>query len=231
MTSLNIKYNDSVFLPGTCKNSSTIGSNCTVLNTKCQLLTPCQNNGTCKDTDDDYICVCSPHFTGIHCESDQRICKKYQCFNHGSCTETFNCQCDDGWQGEHCHLKVNYCENVICQNDGICESLVKNYTCHCLGDHYYGRHCENTTTRIRIYKIVSKSFAYVAIIALASVAMFILIMDILKYCFGIDPVEGERRRLRREIHVRKRKRPVIQRFVYVNAPPVDNKKTENQNNI
>jgi hypothetical protein len=71
--------------------------------------------------------------------------------------------------------------------------------------------------KIQIYQIASKSFAYVAIIAMISVAMFIVIMDILKYCFGIDPVHEERERLRRTKQAKKRK-PVIQRFVYVNAP-------------
>jgi hypothetical protein len=91
-----------------------------------------------------------------------------------------------------------------------------NYTCDCLGG-YSGRHCEITATKIKIYKFVSKSFAYVAIIVLISVAMFIVIMDILKYCFGIDPVHEERQRIRRKKQAKKRK-PVIQRFVYVNAP-------------
>jgi hypothetical protein len=93
-----------------------------------------------------------------------------------------------------------------------------NYKCECLGESYSGRHCEITATKIKIYKIVSKSFAYVAIIAMISVAMFIVIMDILKYCFGIDPVYEERERIRRSKKAKKRK-PVIQRFVYVNAPP------------
>ncbi len=80
-----------------------------------------------------------------------------------------------------------------------------------------GRHCEFTATAIVIYKIVSKSFGYVAIIAMISAVMFIVIMDILKYCFGIDPVHEERQRIRQKKQVNKRK-PVIQRFVYVNAP-------------
>jgi hypothetical protein len=51
-----------------------------------------------------------------------------------------------------------------------------------------------------------------------SVAIFIIIMDILKYCFGIDPVREELEQIRRKKQARKRK-PVIQRFIYVNAPP------------
>jgi hypothetical protein len=52
---------------------------------------------------------------------------------------------------------------------------------------------------------------------MASVAMFIVIMDVLKYCFGIDPVHKERERRRRKKRGKKLK-PVIQRFTYVNAP-------------
>jgi hypothetical protein len=95
-----------------------------------------------------------------------------------------------------------------------------NYTCECLGESYSGRHCEITTVKLKIYKIVSKSFAYIGIIALISVAMFIIIMDILKYCFGIDPVHEERKRIRRKKRDKHRK-PVIQRFVYVNAPTLN----------
>jgi hypothetical protein len=66
--------------------------------------------------------------------------------------------------------------------------------------------------------MVSKSFSFIAILALIIVAAFIVIMDILKYCFGIDPVHEERERIWRKKKVVKRK-PVIQKFVYVHAPP------------
>jgi hypothetical protein len=102
-------------------------------------------------------------------------------------------------------------------NNGVCRPVFMNFTCECLGDSYFGRHCEITATKIEIYKMVSKSFAYIAIIALISVAIFIIMMDILKYCFGIDPVGEERKRIRRKKQAKKRK-PVIQRFIYVNAP-------------
>jgi hypothetical protein len=44
-------------------------------------------------------------------------------------------------------------------------------------------------------------------------------MDILKYCFGIDPVDKDRQLIRRKKQEKKRK-PVIQRFMYVDAPPI-----------
>jgi hypothetical protein len=50
---------------------------------------------------------------------------------------------------------------------------------------------------------------------MSSAAMFVVIMDILKYCFGIDPTRDDLVRIRREKQARRRK-PVIQRFVYIN---------------
>ena len=52
--------------------------------------------------------------------------------------------------------------------------------------------------------------------------MFVIIMDLLKYCLGIDPVK----RKLKHIPVRKRpKQVVIVRFIYIDAPtssiPVD----------
>ena len=48
---------------------------------------------------------------------------------------------------------------------------------------------------------------------------FFIIMDILKYCFGIDPTKDELERIRREkARKRMKRRPVIQKFTYVNAP-------------
>jgi hypothetical protein len=139
----------------------------------------------------------------------------------GTCNETsdttFVCLCEPGWNGTNCETIDNYCKNNKCENNGVCRPLLRDYKCECLGESFSGQYCEITAIKIKIYRIVSKSFSYVGIIALIIVAMFIVIMDILKYCFGIDPVEGERERIRRKKQATKRK-PVIQRFVYVNAP-------------
>ncbi|CAF4947619.1 unnamed protein product [Rotaria sp. Silwood1] len=113
---------------------------------------------------------------------------------------------------------INCCYNVTCWNYGVCRPLLLNYICECLGDSYSGRHCEITSTKIFIYKIVSKSFAYIAIIAVSSVAMFIVTMDILKYCFGIDPIREELERIRREKRTKNKKPQVMQLLVYIDAP-------------
>ena len=112
---------------------------------------------------------------------------------------------------------VDYCYNITCQNRGVCRPSLLNYTCECVYG-YVGQYCETATKTLIIYQIVSTSLSYVAIIAMASVAIFVVVMDILKYCFGIDPVEEERERMRQEKRAQKRK-PVIQRFTYVHAEP------------
>jgi hypothetical protein len=109
---------------------------------------------------------------------------------------------------------VNSCRKDTCQNKGVCRPLLHGYKCECLGINYYsGDHCEITSKKVMIFKTMSKSFASVAIIAMAGAAMFIIIMDVMKYCFGIDPTREELERMRR-----KKRKPVIQRFIYVNAP-------------
>ena len=114
---------------------------------------------------------------------------------------------------------INFCYNITCQNRGVCQPSLLNYSCECLYG-YVGQYCETETTTLIIYQIVATSFAYVAIIAMSAVATFVVVMDILKYCFGIDPVERERERMRRERRAKKRK-PVIQRFVYINPSPTE----------
>ena len=117
------------------------------------------------------------------------------------------------------------CDNSPCMNNGVCRPLLLGYKCECPGDSYYGPRCEISAIKIIIYKIVSKSLAYVAILAMTMAAMFVVIMHILKYCLGIDPTREDLERYRREKQAKKRKRPVIQRFIYVNAPPESSEKT------
>src|SRR5271155_4830901 len=109
---------------------------------------------------------------------------------------TFECLCENGWTGDHCEVKVNYCENVTCLNNGICRPLFLNYKCECLGTSS-GRHCEIVPTRTIIRQIVTKSVGYIAILFLIGVAGFIIVMDVLKYGFGIDPTKDELERIRR----------------------------------
>jgi hypothetical protein len=103
-------------------------------------------------------------------------------------------------------------------NNGVCQPSLLNYSCQCLGDSYSDRHCEIVSNKVVARQTVSKSFAYISIIAMVSVVMFIVILDILKYFFGIDPICKEFKRIKRKIKTKKKKHPIIIRFTYVDAP-------------
>jgi hypothetical protein len=132
---------------------------------------------------------------------------------------TFNCTCAFGWTGTHCEIKINYCANVTCQNNGVCRPLLGSYKCECLGNSFSGLHCEITAAHIVMRKAISKSFAYIAILAALIVVAFVVIMDVLKYCFGIDPTRDELEQIQRQKRAKKAKRPVIIRHTYVHASP------------
>ena len=116
---------------------------------------------------------------------------------------------------------MDYCQNVTCENNGVCRSLLGDYLCECLGDSYSGRNCEITSRHTAVYRAVSKSLGYIAILSLSIVVMFIVSLDVLKYGFGIDTVAAERQRMQRRKRppARRRQPPVIQRFIYVDRPP------------
>ena len=137
----------------------------------------------------------------------------------GVCNQTsssaFRCDCVVDWEGDHCERKVNHCENVTCVNGGICRPLVGSYRCECTKEYYYGQHCETATTKIRVLHVVSKSFGYIGISAIILVLMFIVLMDLLKYGFGIDPVRNERRPILPKKRARQSRPIIVQRFIYV----------------
>ena len=93
---------------------------------------------------------------------------------------------------------IDYCQNVTCQNQGVCRRLLLGYQCECLLGSYSGGHCEIVAKRVVIFQTVSKSFAYVAIIAMSTVAAFVIIMDVLKYAFGIGSVRKEPEEIRQK---------------------------------
>ena len=95
------------------------------------------------------------------------------------------------------------CINITCQNKGRCVPHYLSWSCVCLGSLYFGKYCEETSTEIKIKKILSKSFASIAITAIVVVFLFVIIMDILTFVFGIDPVRGERDAIKSEQNKKK----------------------------
>lgn len=145
----------------------------------------------------------------------------------GTCStisnRSFLCHCKVGWGDDRCQTMINYCQRGACFHNGVCQPLYLNYTCRCLDGSYYGGHCEIVTDQLRIRQIISKSFAYIEIIAIASVFMFVMILDFLKYCLGIDPAARSRkgRQLRKAKKAKRKTKPVIIQYIYVNKLPQD----------
>ncbi|CAF1601602.1 unnamed protein product, partial [Adineta ricciae] len=210
-------------------NTTDIGSYCNISGNICHVQNPCLNTDNCTslNNNQDYYCSCPLGFSGKRCQNDERPCKPSTCLNNGICNTTstsiFNCTCSSGYEGARCETKINYCWTVTCKNRGVCRPLLGGYKCECLSG-TEGEHCEQVTTKLLIYRIMSKSFAFIAIVAMGSVALFVIVMDVLKYFFGIDVTRREREEIRRE-RGEKRRKPLIGRFVYVNAIPARTKET------
>ena len=130
---------------------------------------------------------------------------------------TFQCICQNGWIGDNCESTVNYCDDSTCMNNAVCRPLFLNYSCECLTSSYSGRHCEMFSTGLIVLQTVCKSFGYIVIIMLIAAASFVVILDILKYGFGIDPNKEDLARMRQSKRAKRtRCAPVIKRFVYIN---------------
>ncbi len=142
----------------------------------------------------------------------------------GICSEISNtnvfCQCTSGWEDDHCQTMINYCADITCLNNGVCRPILLDYQCECLDESYTGRHCEIQSNKIIVLQVLSKSVGYIAIVAILTVAIFIFVMDVLKYYFGIDTVDQKprQRRQRKKYRKKKKKFVIAIRYIYVNAP-------------
>ena len=222
-----------------CNDSDHMGVSCNISTSPCDLLSPCLNQATCTDNKtipQGYLCHCTPEFQGSDCEIDTRPCKPDTCRNNGklpfrtlsrlkSCcsgtcfnrsTSGFRCECAEGWTNTRCETMENHCGNVICQNNGVCQSLFRDYRCACSGSGYSGLHCEITSSSLSARRIVSRSFAYVAIVCLVGVFVLVLVLDILKYVFHIGDFVNKTDGQRLKRSARKTKKPAVAiRFTYV----------------
>ena len=144
--------------------------------------------------------------------------------SHSQCIEidltTFRCDCEPGYEGVHCESLINYCLDVTCQNNGQCRSILLNFTCECTTNDFTGRYCEIKSSSLASKQTINRGLGYIAILALAFVAITIVLMDVMKYVFNIDPAQKERKQIadrRRQQRSAKSKPRLVQRFVYVNA--------------
>ncbi|CAF1017747.1 unnamed protein product [Didymodactylos carnosus] len=213
-------------------NSSGIGPNCNISTDACTMSHPCQNDASCFPNNTlplYYTCNCIYGYTGYDCQNDERPCKENTCWNNGSCSEVnmtnFRCDCVEGYSGINCQLVIDDCSNITCQNNGFCVSLVNSWRCECLDDSMYdGAYCQYKSQSLVIKEWVAKSFGFVAIGAIITVCLFVIIMDILRYFFKIDPVyENEKKRKAKhqlqnpgkQKPVQIQSKPIALRFQYV----------------
>uniref|UniRef100_A0A8C9EMJ4 Sushi, nidogen and EGF like domains 1 n=1 Tax=Pavo cristatus TaxID=9049 RepID=A0A8C9EMJ4_PAVCR len=108
---------------------------------------PCLNGGQCKDRIAEFLCVCEPGYTGLHCELEVDECQSEPCKNGGTCRDllgSFACSCPEGFVGTQCEEEMDACESDPCQNGGECEGDGGSYLCVC-PEGFFGYHCETAS--------------------------------------------------------------------------------------
>ena len=89
--------------------------------------------------------------------------------------------------------------------------MIGHRRCECLGEEFFsGQQCQMIEEKYRQLRILSISSASISIVVIVSLIVFVLMMDVLKYVFGIDPIKEEIPRIRKE-----KRRHQIHRVFYV----------------
>ncbi|XP_052659929.1 sushi, nidogen and EGF-like domain-containing protein 1 isoform X2 [Harpia harpyja] len=99
---------------------------------------PCQNAGSCLETEQGYICECREGYTGQDCRD--KLSEGCECRNGGSCLEgnVTICQCPPGFFGLLCEFEVTTtpCNmNTQCPDGGYCMEYGGSYLCVCHTDY------------------------------------------------------------------------------------------------
>ncbi|PAA69693.1 hypothetical protein BOX15_Mlig000039g3 [Macrostomum lignano] len=108
---------------------------------------PCQNGGTCSNTNASpwYHCSCVPGYTGTDCEINIDDCASKPCAN-GLCSDLVNdysCSCFKGWEGRNCNINHNDCPTGACLNGGRCIDGNGTFTCDCSRIDFQGATCSS----------------------------------------------------------------------------------------
>ncbi|NXQ31501.1 SNED1 protein, partial [Alaudala cheleensis] len=95
---------------------------------------PCQNSGSCLETERGYVCECQEGYTGQDCRD--QLSEGCECRNGGSCLEgnVTVCQCLPGFFGLLCEFEVTTtpCNmNTQCPDGGYCMEYGGSYLCVC----------------------------------------------------------------------------------------------------
>ncbi|XP_061861642.1 sushi, nidogen and EGF-like domain-containing protein 1 isoform X3 [Colius striatus] len=99
---------------------------------------PCQNAGSCLETEQGYVCECQEGYTGQDCRD--KLSEGCECRNGGSCLEgnVTVCQCPPGFFGLLCEFEVTTtpCNvNTQCPDGGYCMEYGGSYLCVCHTDY------------------------------------------------------------------------------------------------
>ncbi|NXG14871.1 SNED1 protein, partial [Grallaria varia] len=99
---------------------------------------PCQNAGSCLETEQGYVCQCREGYTGQDCRD--QLSEGCECRNGGSCLEgnVTICQCPPGYFGLLCEFEVTTtpCNmNTQCPDGGYCMEYGGSYLCVCHTDY------------------------------------------------------------------------------------------------
>nr|XP_022314607.1 neurogenic locus notch homolog protein 1-like [Crassostrea virginica] len=108
---------------------------------------PCQNNGVCSTSFNDFVCSCPTGYTGKLCQHDINACETNPCLSGGTCVDKpgnqgFECVCAAGYTGPLCQSNIDDCTPYPCDSTGSlrCEDAVNDYICHCRAG-YTGKNC------------------------------------------------------------------------------------------
>lgn len=99
---------------------------------------PCANGGECRLFDSQYICSCTPSFSGETCKQDVNECAQIPspCKNGGVCVNevgTYRCNCPAEYTGKHCETLYQPCNPSPCHHGGTCVQIGDtSYECSCL---------------------------------------------------------------------------------------------------